>query len=109
MTTSYQARPRNPRTRGASNRRTPLSRGPGVDARSIVEEPAEASVSTIRWITDRELALAGDNLRRLKRIGRQLEKRGDYFGSGNLAYQLRQIAADIQSLVRGSSRAQRRN
>ncbi len=109
MTTQHQAKPRNPRTQGASNRRTPLSRGRSVDARSIVEEPAEVGVSTIRWITDGELTLAGDNLRRLKRIGRQLEKRGDYFGSGNLAYQLRQIAADIQTLVRGTSRVQRRN
>jgi hypothetical protein len=104
-----KAKPRDRRPQGASNRRKPLSRGPSVDVQSIVEEPAEVSVSTIRWITDRELALAGDNLRRLKRIGRQLEKRGDYFGSGNLAYQLRQIAADIQALVRGTSRVQRRN
>jgi hypothetical protein len=109
MMIQNKAKPRDPRTRGASNHRTPRSPGRSVDVRSIVEEPAEVSVSTIRWITDRELALAGDNLRRLKRIGRQLEKRGDYFGSGNLAYQLRQIAADIQTLVRGSSRVQRRN
>jgi hypothetical protein len=109
MMTQDQAKPRERRTQGASNRRTPLSRGHRVDARSIVEEPAEVSVSTIRWITDRELTLAGDNLRRLKRVGRKLEKRGDYFGSGNLAYQLRQITADIQALVRGTSRVQRRN
>jgi hypothetical protein len=66
-------------------------------------------VSDIRWITDRELALASQDLRQLKRIGKQLEHRGDYFGSGNVAYQLRQIVAEIQALVRGMNRVQRRN
>ena len=66
-------------------------------------------VSNIQWITDKELTLASQDLRRLKRIGKQLEQQGDYFGSGNLAYQLRQIVAEIQALVRGTSRAQHRN
>lgn len=104
-----KAKPRDRRPRDVSKCQSPLSPGRSVGAQPIVDEPAEVSVSTIRWITDRELVLAGDNLRRLKRIGRQLEKRGDYFGSGNLAYQLRQIAAEIHTLLRGSSRVQRRN
>jgi hypothetical protein len=55
------------------------------------------------------LAQASQDLRRLKRIGKQVELRGDYFVSGNIAYQLRQIMAEIQALVRGTSRAERRN
>ena len=70
---------------------------------------SEAVGSGIRWITDKELAQASQELRRLKRFGRQVEQRGDYFVSGNIAYQLRQIVAEIQALVRGTNRAERRN
>ena len=107
MTTHHKTKPRASRIAGSSNRN---SRLPRADTRSTNEEPAaDVIVSNILWITDKELALASQDLRRLKRIGRQLEQLGDYFGSGNIAYQLRQIVAEIQALVRGASRVQRRN
>ena len=110
MTTHYKAKPRVCRAPSFSNRSSRFPAGRSVDTRSTDEELAtDVVVSNIQWITNKELALASQDLRRLKRIGRQLEQQGDYFGSGNLAYQLRQIVADIQSLVRGTSRVQRRN
>jgi hypothetical protein len=110
MTTHYKAKPRVCRTPSFSNRSSRFPRERSVDTRSTDEEPAtDVMVSNIQWITDKELALASQDLRRLKRIGRQLEQQGAYFGSGNLAYQLRQIVAEIQALVRGTSRAQHRN
>jgi hypothetical protein len=91
---------RRTRSRSPRDRNTELTK----------QEPAtEAHVPEIRWISEKELAAASQDLRRLRRIGRQLEQDGDYFGSGNLAYQLRQIAAEIQALVRGAVRVQRRN
>ena len=81
-----------------------------TETRSTGEElETDVTVSNIQWIADEELALASQDLRRLKQIGRQLEQQGDYFGSGNLAYQLRLIAAEIQALVRGTTRVQHKN
>jgi hypothetical protein len=108
MTTYHKGKPVC-RTPNGSNRSSRFPRGSGVDTRSTGEAPATAMVSNIHWITDKELALASQDLRRLKRIGRQLERHGDYFGSGNLAYQLRQIVTEIQALMRGTSRVQRKN
>jgi hypothetical protein len=108
MTTYHKGKPVC-RTPNGSNRTSHFPRGSGVDTRSLGEAPATAIVSNIQWITDKELALASQDLRRLKRIGRQLEQHGDHFGSGNLAYQLRQIVAEIHALMRGASRVQRRN
>jgi hypothetical protein len=88
-----------------TDRTSRFPRGSKVDTHSTDETPAtDAIVSNIHWITDKELALASQDLRRLKRIGRQLEQHGDYFGSGNLAYQLRRIVAEVRDLMRGTSR-----
>jgi len=110
MTTQNKAKPRVCRTPGFPNRSSRIPRRRSVDTRSTDEEPAtDVALSNIQWIADKELALVSQDLRRLKRIGRQRERQGDYFGSGNLAYQLRQIVADIQVLVRGTSRVQSGN
>ena len=105
MTTYHQAKPVR-----RTNRRSRFPRGSSVDTHSTDETPAaDVIVSNIHWITDKELTLASQDLRGLKRIGRQLEQHGDYFGSGNLAYQLRQIVGEIRELMRGTSRVQRKN
>ena len=110
MTTQNKAKPRVCRTPGFPNRSSRIPRRRSVDTRSTDEEPAtDVALSNIQWIADKELALVSQDLRRLKRIGRQRERQGDDFGSGNLAYQLRQIVADIQVLVRGTSRVQSGN
>ena len=110
MTTHSKAKPRVCRAPSLSNRNARLPRGRSGDIRATDEESAAGvMVSNIQWITDKELDRVSQDLRRLKRIGRRLEQHGDYFGSGNLAYQLRQVVAEIRALVRGTSRVQHRN
>jgi hypothetical protein len=109
MTTHYKTKFRAGRASSINGKGGRAHEG-SVNTRTPDEESAtEPAGSGIRWITDKELAQASQELRRLKRFGRQVEQRGDYFVSGNIAYQLRQIVAEIQALVRGTSRVERRN
>ncbi len=110
MRTHPKLKPRICRTPSLPNRGPRLPRGRSADRRPTDEEPAtRLALTNIQWIADKELARASRDLRRLKQVGRRMEEQGDYFGSGNLAYQLRQIMAEIQVLARGVNRVQNRN
>ncbi len=58
--------------------------------------------SLIEWPTDAEIQKVADRLARIKQMGIRSEAEGDYFKSGNHAYQLREIIGAVAELSRKS-------
>jgi hypothetical protein len=73
-------------------------------ARYTVELPHRTDRSRINWPTDRELQQVSVTLSKVSRTGRQQENAGDYFTSGDLAYQLQEILRATEVLLRKSQR-----
>jgi hypothetical protein len=60
--------------------------------------------SRIKWPTERELQRVSITLTRVSRTGMRQENAGDYFTSGDLAYQLREILRATEALLKKSQR-----
>ena len=56
----------------------------------------------IHWPTDQELANVSEELRRISQIGICSEASGDYFTSGDIAYQLQEIVRSTSELLKKS-------
>jgi hypothetical protein len=61
----------------------------------------------IQWPTGEELEKVSAQLRRISQIGISSEVNGDYFTSGDLAYQLHEIVRTTRELLKRSLRSQR--
>ena len=69
--------------------------------------PARSKRSLIDWPTEREIHEVSSRLAALRQIGARSEAEGDYFYSGDLAYQMHEIIRATADLFRRSQRNQR--
>jgi hypothetical protein len=62
--------------------------------------PLRGEQSLIEWPTDAEIRKVADRLVRIKQMGIRSEAEGDYFKSGNQAYQMQEIIRATAELSR---------
>ena len=63
--------------------------------------------SLIQWPAERDLQQVSKRLAQIQQAGRRLEVSGDYFRSGDLAYQIEQIIQATDELFQKSQRTKR--
>ncbi|MCL5097966.1 MAG: hypothetical protein M1608_10660 [Candidatus Omnitrophica bacterium] len=68
----------------------------------------ESTQSLIQWPSDEQISEVCERLRKLKEMGAQFEHKGDYFNSGELAYQIRDIIRTTADLFQRSQRLGKR-
>lgn len=56
----------------------------------------------IQWPSEKELEIVSEQLRQVSQIGISAEASGDYFMSGDLAYQLQEIVRTTSELLKTS-------
>jgi hypothetical protein len=61
----------------------------------------------IRWPNERQLQDVSARLARMVRVGIRWEAKGDYFASGDLAYQIQEILRATEELFKKSQRLKR--
>jgi hypothetical protein len=61
----------------------------------------------IQWPSGKQLDEVSMRLRRISQIGISAEANGDYFTSGDLAYQLHEIVRSTSELLKRSVRSER--
>ena len=64
----------------------------------------ERKKSLIEWPTEQQIEEVSIRLAQLSRMGVRSEAEGDYFTSGNLAYQIREIIRATAELLKKSQR-----
>jgi hypothetical protein len=69
--------------------------------------PVRSKESFIQWPSEREIEEVSTRLARIVRVGIGSEANGDYFKSGDLAYQIHEIIRATAELCRKCKRAQR--
>jgi hypothetical protein len=66
---------------------------------------SRSNQSLIQWPTERQIQGVSKRLARIHRVGIRSEAHGDYFNSGDLAYQLQEIIRATAELFKKSQRA----
>jgi hypothetical protein len=66
--------------------------------------PARSKQSFIQWPTQQEIRQVSEQLARIQRVGICSEANGDYFRSGDLAYQIQEIIRATADLTKKSAR-----
>jgi hypothetical protein len=66
--------------------------------------PRRRKQSLIQWPTERQIEEVSAKLARMVRVGIRWEAKGDYFASGDLAYQIREIVQATEELCKKSRR-----
>ena len=69
--------------------------------------PTRQKRSVIQWPTERQLEEVSARLERIVKAGIRLEAKGDYFASGDLAYQIQEIIRVTEELLKKSGRLKR--
>ena len=72
-----------------------------LDAASF---PPRFDHKPIQWPTEQEIRQVSKTLAEITRTGRLREATGDYFNSGDLAYQMREIMRDTLALFKRTQR-----
>lgn len=67
--------------------------------------PVRSKQSFIQWPTEQEIQKVSQRLARIQRVGICSEANGDYFRSGDLAYQIQEIIRATAELFKKSQRA----
>ena len=73
---------------------------PNADLFSVRSE-----ATFIQWPTEREIQGISEQLARIQQAGIRLEAKGDYFKSGDLAYQIQEIMRATAELLKKCQRA----
>jgi hypothetical protein len=68
---------------------------------------ARTENSLIQWPTEQEIQEVSARLARIRRMGIRSEANGDYFTSGELAYQIQEIIQATAELFKKSQRTKR--
>jgi hypothetical protein len=63
--------------------------------------------SLIQWPTERQVEEVSASLARVVKVGMRWEAKGDYFASGDLAYQIQEIIRASEELLKKSARLKR--
>jgi hypothetical protein len=66
--------------------------------------PVRSKESFIQWPTEREIWGVSEQLARIQRAGIRSEANGEYFKSGDLAYQMQEIIRATADLAKKSAR-----
>jgi len=69
--------------------------------------PQRQQRSLIQWPTERQVKEVSARLARMVKVGIEWEAKGDYFASGDLAYQIQEIIRATEELVKKSQRHKR--
>ena len=64
---------------------------PGLSGGELLLSPPRTDRSRIQWPTEKQLQAVSRQLTRICRKGRRCERAGDYFNSGDTAFQLQEI------------------
>ena len=67
---------------------------------------AGSKTTFIQWASEREIEGISEKLMRIQRSGIKLEAEGDYFKSGDLAYQIQEIIRATAELMKKCQRAE---
>ena len=66
--------------------------------------PVRSKHSFIQWHTEQELQSVSQQLAQIQQVGIRCEADGDFFKSGDLAYQIREIIRATSDLFKKSQR-----
>ena len=77
---------------------------PGLADDRILLSPPRTDRTRIQWPTERQLQEVSTKLLRISRAGQRSEIAGDYFKSGDLAFQLHDILRVTDDLIKKSQR-----
>ncbi len=77
-----------------------------LDPKELLLPPARQK-NLIRWPSEPQLKEVSARLARIAKSGKRAEEQGDYFNSGDLAYQIQQIIQATDELYKKSQRSQR--
>lgn len=69
--------------------------------------PKRQQRSLIQWPTERQVGEVSARLARIVKLGIRWEANGDYFVSGDLAYQIQEIIQTTEELLKKSQRLKR--
>lgn len=69
--------------------------------------PNRQQRSLIQWPTERQVGEVSARLARIVKVGIHWEAKGDYFASGDLAYQIQEIIQATEELHKKSQRLKR--
>ena len=69
--------------------------------------PKRQKRSLIQWPTERQVEEVSASLARMVKVGMRWEAKGDYFASGDLAYQIQEIIRATEELLKKSARLKR--
>jgi len=69
--------------------------------------PQRQQRSLIQWPTQRQVEEVSASLARMVKVGMRWEAKGDYFASGDLAYQIQEIIRATEELLKKSARLKR--
>ena len=69
--------------------------------------PVRSKQSFIQWPTEQEIQKVSERLTQIQQVGMRCEANGDYFRSGNLAYQIQEIIRATAELLKLSQRSNR--
>jgi len=67
--------------------------------------PVRSKRSSIQWPARQEIQEVSEQLARIQRMGICSEAKGDYFKSGDVAYQIQEIIRATAELLKKSQRA----
>ena len=84
--------------------RAPRQTAPRFADRKILLSPARTERSRIQWPTGQQMRDVSKQLARISREGRRCELAGDYFKSGDLAFQTHEIIRATTQLFEKSRR-----
>ena len=76
-----------------------------VDNANAALFPLRSKESFIQWSTRQQILEVSEQLAQIQRVGICHEAKGDYFKSGDLAYQIQEIIRATAELLKKSRRA----
>ena len=88
-------------------RATPAADQLNLGEANAAPYPVRSNESFIQWPSEREIEQVSTRLARIVQVGIRSEANGDYFKSGDLAYQIHEIIRATAELCRKCKRAQR--
>ena len=77
------------------------------DNGDVVQFPEAPTQSLIQWPSEQEIQEVSKRLSKINRAGIRWEASGDYFNSGDLAYQIQEIIRATAELFKKSQRLNR--
>ena len=86
-----------------------LRRKPRFDNPSAPLSPETPNQSRIQWPTEKQILDVSKKLAKISRMGIRAESKGDYFNSGDLAYQMQEIIKATSGLFERGRRLGRKS